>query len=566
MTLFPGRGGHSDPASASGVLSAVSVLGMLPVFVLPQVAFAQSAAAERTVIEQTVILQRFTPPQKRGVVDLSVEDQRDRISDEQAKDIHLLLQSVRVDGAYSVSPDVLQPLWQSRVGTEITLADLYDIARAIDDAYLAAGYFSMTVVPVQDIESGQIRFQVYEGYVQRVEITSPIPGIERRLAPYIDRIMAMQPIRVKEAERVLLLMSDLAGVDIEGTFVRPEMPGAGGLLKLNIGFSPRSGMMALDNLGNDAVGPLELSAQAEFNDLFGYFERTGLLGVTIPDNPEEMLFLQLSQGMPIGHDGLFAGYNFSYIEQQPGGPLDEQDIHIASVVATGSLNYPFVRTLSQSLSGNAELTFQHDDVDIMNTPVSRSHIRRAELSLDYERALEQGEFSLMGGFGFGHISDLDLGDLPDDYHYWRSSLSFLRPLSDSLSLQVRSVSQYSPIMLPASLQFSAGGFSYGRAFDSGTVSGDSGVAAAAEISYEATTGLPVLPVIFITPFIDYGAAWEHRPWGGTEHSELGSYGLTLGGAIAGKLLFEVSTGLPWYTPKETETPSAQVLFRVSAIF
>ena len=208
---------------------------LLSAALMPQTAFAQSTPVERTVAGQTVILQRFTPPQALGTVDIRVEDQRKRVSDADAEGVRIQLRSVSVDGARSLPLEALAPIWQDQLGKTITMAELYRIADAVDAAYLAAGYYSMTVVPVQDFASGRVRLQVYEGYVQRVEITSDLPGIEQRLAPYIDRILAMQPIRVKEAERVLLLMSDLGGLEIEGTFVRPETPSAGGLLLIIMG-------------------------------------------------------------------------------------------------------------------------------------------------------------------------------------------------------------------------------------------------------------------------------------------------------------------------------------------
>lgn len=191
--------------------------------------FAQGLPdVDRILSGQTVILQRYAPPPQAGRIAIGVEDERERIDFDRAKSIRFQLRSLRVDGAQTLPPSVLTPIWQGRIGTVITLADLYRMADAVDAAYLAAGYFSKTVVPVQDYSAGQIRLQVFEGYVDRIEIDSDIPGIETRLAPYLQRILDMLPIRVKAAERELLLMSDLAGLSIEGTFVRPEGATGGG--------------------------------------------------------------------------------------------------------------------------------------------------------------------------------------------------------------------------------------------------------------------------------------------------------------------------------------------------
>ena len=92
----------------------------------------------------------------------------------------------------------------------------------------------------------------------------------------------MRPIRIKEAERILSLMSDLGGFEITGTFYRPEVPTGGGSLKLDIGFDRWSGMLGLDNLGTDEVGPLELSGTVAIHDMLGLFETTTLVAVTDP--------------------------------------------------------------------------------------------------------------------------------------------------------------------------------------------------------------------------------------------------------------------------------------------
>lgn len=248
-----------------------------------------------------------------------MEDERERIDFDRAKSIRFQLRSLRVDGAQTLPPSVLTPIWHGRIGTEITLADLYRMADAVDAAYLAAGYFSKTVVPVQDYSAGQIRLQVFEGYVDRIEIDSDIPGIETRLAPYLQRILDMLPIRVKAAERELLLMSDLAGLSIEGTFVRPEGATGGGLLRLKIAQDRSEGVIGLDNLGSDTVGPLQMANVVTFNDALRGFETTTLTGVITPQHPDRMSLVQMMQSYPVGSSGLSAGYSLVYLRQHPDG-------------------------------------------------------------------------------------------------------------------------------------------------------------------------------------------------------------------------------------------------------
>lgn len=147
-------------------------------------------------------------------------------------------------------------------------ADLYSIADQIDVAYERAGYFSLAIVPEQDFRSGDIVITLYESYVRQVIIKSEVPGLEKRLAPYVSRLVAMRPIKIKEFERILLLMSDLAGLTIEGTVIKPDTSSAGGDLTLTVNFKRVSASVDFDNLGSARMGPLEFAVTATLNDVF----------------------------------------------------------------------------------------------------------------------------------------------------------------------------------------------------------------------------------------------------------------------------------------------------------
>jgi len=521
-----------------------------------------SGTIDRVVAGQTVILQRFTPPAQAGSVGIAVEDQRGRLDIKAARAVRFRLRALSIDGAAVVPAGDLARLWQDRIGQQITLADLYKIAEAVDAAYLAAGYFSKTVVPVQDFTSGRVRLQVYEGYVARIEITSDIAGIERRLAPYLDRILAMHPIRVAEAERVLLLMSDLGGLEIEGTFVRPDKPTGGGLLKLDIAQQRRSGTIALDNFGSEAVGPVEIAGNLKLNDVFGRFETTTLTGVTIPDDPRELGLIQIAQDYPIGHDGLVAGFSLTHLRQRPGGSLAAQDIDVASTIGTTSLSYPLLRRLEASLFARLELTARNDDVDAGGNPVARGKTRWATASLQYDRTLKAGSLTAEGGLSFGNASDIDMGNVPGDFQFLTAGLDYTRPLGEDTQFRLRASGQYSPRALPGAVQFALGGDPYGWAFDNGSLSGDSGAAVAIEIGHDIDTGLAQLPGLSLSAFADFGTVWNRDAGGGPGRESLGSYGLGISGLLADRVRFQIIAALPWTTPDSLEDTGRKLLFRL----
>lgn len=555
------RGAAAANPKSAFRLRAASVLAVsLVVAVFSHSALAQTL--DQAVAGQTVIIERFTPPTRAGTVDITVQDQRKRVSEQDAESVRFTLRSVSIAGAHSVSNTDLSAIWQRKIGKNISLADLYRIAEAVDAAYLRAGYFSMTVVPVQDFASGAVSLRVYEGYVETVEITSSIPRIRERLAPYINRLTSMRPIRIKEAERVLLLMSDLASLQIEGTIVRPETPTGGGTLKLAVDFSRYSAGVGLDNLGTDTIGPLELSGNATVNDIFGLFETTSLVGVTVPDAPEEMVLLQASQSVPIGFNGLSAGYDLTYVTQKPGADLKEQDIHIETVIGSAHLQYPLIRTIDQSLYGKVEINLRNDRIDVMGARAAREQARWATVSLRYD--LDAGPASFSAGAELGqslnHKGEMEID--PDDYRFGRFNFGVSYDLASIARLQLRTASQYSPTPLPGAVRFALGGDPYGWAFDGGSLSGDSGFASAFEVSHDIETGWSALPGLTLTAFADYGVVWNVDEAADFARDELGSAGVGVSGMVADRVNFQVLTATPWHRPENAEDPGTRVFFRL----
>lgn len=527
-------------------------------------AFSQGLPnVDHILSEQTVILQRYEPPPQVGSVAIGVQDERDKIDLDRAKNIRFRLNSVHIDGARTLPLPALTPIWQGKIGTEITLADLYRMADAVDAAYLAAGYFSKTVVPVQDFSDGQIRLQVFEGYVDRIEINSNIPGIENRLSPYLQRILDMHPIRVTAAERELLLMSDLAGLSIEGTFVRPEGATGGGVLRLEIAQHRSAGMIGLDNLGSDAVGPLQMASMVTLNDVLRRFETTNLTGVITPQHPDRMTLLQMMQSYPISSNGLSAGYSVVYLRQHPDGGAGAPDIDVTSAIGTAFMSYPFLRTLNRSLWGQAELTVRNDDVDVFGSAAARSRIRWATNSLQYSQSFGTSEINLEGALNLGTNSDIDLGAVPDDFLFVTAELDYTQAFSEATTMTLLARGQYSGRPLPGAVQFGIGGETYGRAFDSGTISGDKGAAASARVSHEVNSGLAFLPTLSTSAFVDYGAAWSDDVPG---NMYLGSYGVGLGGTLDERLSFQVIGALPWTRSDTVDDKGGKLIFQLAMPF
>lgn len=552
---------------------ATALLGLLLVVASP--ARAQLAnELERALSTPNTVIERFTPPPKRGTVTIEVEDKRRLVPLEEARNIHFTLRSVTVEGAVTVPPEALAAIWRDRLGAAVSLADLYGVADAIEAAYLKAGYFAAAVVPDHDVSSGNVRIVVYESYIRELTVRSNVPGLERRLRPYIDRITSMRPIHVKTAERQLLLMSDLAGLEINGLFKRPEGASGGGSLDLEITFTRASGKVTLDNLGDDTAGPLEASAQATINDVFGLFEATSLVGMTVPDAPETLVFFQLSQDIPIGTRGVHAGYVVTRLTSRPDDPLPI-DIDIGVTQVSLFATYPILRTIDRSVFAGLGFETRDTNLDIMGNPVLRSSARWMSASLDVEQALPRGIAKLGASFGQG-VDGLGSNDredvlsgrpgVPPNYQFLAATLDVSQSLWERASLRLRGVGQYAFDPLPQAAQVHLGGDPYGQAFDGASLSGDSGIAGTVEINQGVDLKLDWLGRTAVFAFADYGELWNRDVSVDYAHAALGSAGFGVRARVAERVQGQVMLAVPWQVDDEIDDPGTRVFFRVAAEF
>lgn len=536
--------------------------------------FAQSAAdqIDSVISDQTQIIRRYSAPRKPGTVDLSVSDASKKTPPAAARKIKFTLRSVTVRGAVTVANETLREAWAGDLNKRISLAELYAIAERIDAIYQREGYFSWAVVPEQDFSSGHVVIVLYESYVRRVTINSTIPDIEQRLKPYIDRIVAMRPIRIKEAERVLLLMSDLAGLTIDGLFIRPDTPSAGGDLKLDIGFKRLNATAIFDNLGSDEVGPYQLTGTGTLNDALRLFEATSIAAVTIPASPKELEFILGSQDVPLGYDGLHVGYSIGHVSSEPGGDLKSLDLDIESTFGAVYANYPFLRTIEHSIFGRLELNFKDNTLDASGERVTEEDLRWLAASLNYTGELDKGAITLTGTFGQG-LDGLGASDrsdprapregVPDDYRYFRADLDLRKEIAPQTTARLRVEAQYAPTALPSAVQLVLGGDPYGLAFDGSAASGDSGIAGALELGRNITLPEDVfVSNLNVFAFIDYGAIWNHDEGVDYTEAELGSTGIGARAGFGEHLNARAIVAVPFEDSAELTDTGTRFLFQI----
>lgn len=525
-------------------------------------AWAQSRMVDDIIVEQSRIIERFSPPPVRGSATLRAPAFVDRLPAELAAIDRFVLRSVRVDGATELPPAAFRPLWQDLVGREIPVAALVELATGIERRYREAGILALAVVPMQNLADGDVRIAIFDqSFIETVETGGDAPRLRARLEPYIRRLVAMQPLRLGPIERELLLMSDIAGMNLEATLRRPEQPGNGGALVLDIAFEPRVVRLALDNRGSAEVGPLQAVASFQENDLLGLLESTAVTAVTIPNQPRELVFGQLAQDAPVGHAGLHVGYRVDAARSQPGGDLSDLDVDVTSYTGEVYAAYPVLRRIGHSLWARTGVTARNADVDVAGQAQARDRYRWLSAGIESEHATAIGPLALQFEFlqGIDALGATEAGstlasrDTADPrFQAVTAGIELAVELSERTGVTGRAAAQHAFDPLPAEVQMAFGGEPFGRAFDSGTIAGDSGVAGAIELAVATDIPSDIVRTSAVYGFVDYAALWFRGDDRTDSRATLGSAGAGFRAVLDGGVALDTSLALPVETEEAAE--------------
>jgi hemolysin activation/secretion protein len=440
-----------------------------------------------------------------------------------AEDIRFTLTDIAIDGATVYPIEVLRPLWQDLLGHEITLAQLYQTAGAITSKYRNDGYvLSRAIVPAQRIEGGTVRLEVLEGYIGRVTIRGEVSR-ESLLRGYADKITALRPLQIRDLERYLLLLDDLAGATASS--VLEPLAGEPGAAELTITLSQKVVDLfgTLDNRGTRYIGPLQASLGGRLNSALGFYEQTQLRLIDTPAEFDQLRAYDLTHAVPIDTEGSLLTLAINQAWAQPGYTLTPLQVTSTATVTSATVSHPLIRLRAENLtlSGGFVATDLHTYLFHDTQTLLSDRIRTLQLGALYDVVdrwsgvnvldlqLSQG-LDILGAREPG-APNLSRADGRSDFTKLTSDLERVQSLGGNWSLLGALTGQYGFVSLLASEQFGLGGVNFVRAYDPAELLGDSGVAGKLELQYgERSTNIG-LDNYQLYGFYEAGRVWNHQP-------------------------------------------------------
>ena len=451
----------------------------------------QTPGAEAGQIEQHFGVGE--PPELIDPVPVIDDDYRRTLPDN-VEELSLTLGDVVVEGSTVYTADDLAYLYQDRVGQEIALAEVFEIADRITARYRNDGYIlSRAIVPPQTIADGVVRIDIVEGYIDAVRIEGDVPEGQPLLNAYADRITNSRPLSIRDLERYLLFFRDLPGINAEAT-ISPaqDTPGASDLVIL-VEYEALDGFVRVDNRGTRYNGPGQVWLGAGFNSLTDTHQRTALTFATAGKDMKELTYLDLGYERHIDAEGRKLQVNLTETGSQPGHTLRVWNIISRNQTFKIGITNPLLRSRARNLSLYADFIVRNSHTTILNSTLSKDRVRFFSFGALYDSIDRLGGVNQLGIrldqgvdiLGASKKGSVDLSREGGRMEFTRLSLnaSRLQRLNDNWSFLTNFTSQVASAKLLASEEFGVGGERCVRGYDPSEVTGDQGYCLLVEMRY-----------------------------------------------------------------------------------
>ncbi|MCX7561218.1 ShlB/FhaC/HecB family hemolysin secretion/activation protein [Sulfitobacter sp. F26204] len=441
------------------------------------------------------------------------------------------LKDVDLDGGLPQMAEINAATRARLSGKTITVAEIFNATSDLETAYTQAGFvLARVVLPAQELrDGGKLRIVVIDGFVEEIDTANVPLKVRNRITRITEPLVGKRSLRLPEIERQLLLAGDTYGVSLGSALAAGATPGGTSLI-LQPEFRPVTGFFAFDNSNASSLGPVSLSAGVEFNSPFDLGETlyARISGSPANDNDNGLgAFLgsdprvrTLSVGgvIPVGFDGLTLNIEATDSRTAP-DPLAVPSVSRFERTSV-RLFYPFIRSRNRNISGQLTLERQTDEQFLVGPNNVRTLVYEDKTSV--LRAAVDGFWLTDGGSaieagavlsrGFDILNARTAADVGTgtplsrqgaDAEFTKLIVSgrLRRTINEkfNFSLAGRAQSSFGDAML-TSEQFGIAGSQELSGFDAGSIRGDSGFVARAEISMPQQTSFGDTPLL-VSPYI-----------------------------------------------------------------
>jgi hemolysin activation/secretion protein len=473
------------------------------------------------------------PVQPRQATRLEVEGGIERapcaLDGPDYQNIRLTLRAAEFEGLQGLTAADLTPAYAAYVGREQPISVVCEIRDRAATILRDAGYVAAVQVPEQKIDNGVVHFRVLMAHLSQVRVRGDANGAEQIIAGYLNQLTKEPVFNRFEAERYLLLASDLPGYTARLT-LRPAGTTPGEVIgDVTVQRQAAYVDVNVQNSGSKELGRWGGVVRAQLFGLTGLGDRTTLAVYSTADFHEQQT-VQVGHDFHVGPEGLSISGAFTYAWARPSIP--DANVLAKTLLATVEVGYPFVRRQSRTIRGSVGMDYVNQDVDLDHIDLTRDRLRVAFARLGFDLMstdYSDGNFSqaeprwrvtslfelrqgidVFGASRFCGSSGSDC-DVPPSRAEGRATATVLRSTTFGEFRPVKKVTfslglltQYAWKPLLSFEEFSAGNYTVGRGYDPGALLGDKGFGTQAELRFGSR-----VPQSVRSPAIEGYAFWDH---------------------------------------------------------
>jgi hemolysin activation/secretion protein len=419
------------------------------------------------------------------------------------------ISKIEFEGNSVISTKTLKSLVKSFEKKEMCGGEIKFLLSLISNYYIKKGYITSQVfVKEQDITTQTLMLTIIEGRVEDITFGSNTQGDKITLF-FVSPLKKNDVVSIKKLDQITENLGYLSNYNYK---TEVEAGSGYGLSILKIDGTkdlPVNVELELDNQGQEETGKYRYGGKISTNNIFSLAENISIKGVS-GFNPEKenaySRYLRYTFQMPIGffrfsYDGSYSVYN-RIVE----GVNADFSLNGGAVSNAITLNYVLFRGSGYKLAPFLTFSIAENESFINDAKITTQSRKIAsyEAGFQYNLYSKFGsvftKISILNGIrAFGSLKDKDVMNMYDPHAQFNAykfffyyGKSILPRLTFSSSLDF----QYSDVALLSQFQFSAGGSSTVRGFESYGIGGSSGFYSQNNLEFQVIK--PISVGVFLT--------------------------------------------------------------------
>jgi hemolysin activation/secretion protein len=334
--------------------------------------------------------------------------------------LSFILGRLMVEGSFPELESETRSLSHAVEGHRVTVAQIYEFANALEQAYARAGYVLVRVtVPPQKLnDRGALRIVVVDGFIEKVKVDNVPERLQALVIGRMASLIGRRHIMLEEIERRLLTAGDVPGLRLKSTLARGRTFG-GALLVLEGTHQLVSATVSVDNYLPSSLGTWSYGTNVALNSPFGFGEQFYASAQSsgdpnrIFDSTSALRVLGAGAVLPLGVDGWILNPEYTNSRSQP-VPTNGNLVNIGQFERFAlRAAYPLIRTRTTTLSLNGAFEYiaQSVALPLFATELNKDRYSAVRVGGAYATGLPWWSETLQTSATFSHgIGGRDVAD------------------------------------------------------------------------------------------------------------------------------------------------------------